>query len=129
MFTFNHINMPPFKAQKLINIINRRLLNSANKQSPYKGKQWMLLTTATRSYSKEGPQTVVSTSFKGGQKVMAIRRLVLLFVLFTWIHIYVFHHVYNKIMKFVCSRLKSQGRPKRLGKKSSTWTPACSKAR
>ena len=65
--------MPPFKAQKLINIINRRMLSSASKQLPYKGKQWMLLT-ATRSYSKEGPETVFSTSFKGGQKVMAIRR-------------------------------------------------------
>ena len=62
--------MPPFKAQKVFNIINRRFLNATNS----KGKQWMLLTSATRSYSKEGPETVFSTSFKGGQKVMAIRR-------------------------------------------------------
>ena len=57
-------------AQTVLNLVNRRLFDSTRKHVPYKGKQWMLLTA---SYSKEGP-SILSTSFKGGQKVMAIRR-------------------------------------------------------
>ena len=66
-----------FKVQKVLNLVSRRLFSSTNKQVPHKGKQWMLVT-ASRSFSKEGPESFGST-FKGGQKVMAIRRYIEIF--------------------------------------------------
>ena len=67
------ISPATLKGQQVSSLVKHGLVNSYRRQNLGKGIQWIQLTT-TRSFSKEGPETVFSTSFKGGQKVMAIRR-------------------------------------------------------
>ena len=67
------ISPATLKGRQVTSLVKHGLLNSYKRQNPNRGKQWVQLTT-TRSFSKEGPEAVFSTSFKGGQKVMAIRR-------------------------------------------------------